>query len=145
MNSKHMGKNLHIVFISLRVVNFLDSALDFVSLFEDTCNGGSFPSFMYPMLMANLSYLPPHRHCLIDCDFFQTIYRRIASYEDAEDFKQDVRQLLAPLRLGGQAISWAAGKLETNGIGLPTSPSSSDVQNRVLQAAAKHESQPSDR
>ncbi|GFY81294.1 rhodanese/cell cycle control phosphatase superfamily protein [Actinidia rufa] len=73
-----------------------------------------------------------------------TIYRRIASYEDAEDFKQDVRQLLAPLRLGGQAISWAAGKLETNGIGLPTSPSSSDVQNRVLQAAAKHESQPSD-
>ncbi|XP_057491294.1 uncharacterized protein LOC130777012 [Actinidia eriantha] len=74
----------------------------------------------------------------------QTIYRRIASYEDAEDFKQDVRQLLAPVRLGGQAISWAAGKLETNGIGLPTSPSSSDVQNRVLQAAAKHESQPSD-
>ncbi|XP_031374618.1 uncharacterized protein LOC116189198 isoform X2 [Punica granatum] len=38
----------------------------------------------------------------------------------------------------------AAGKLETNGIGLPTSPSSSDVQNRVLQAAARHESQPSE-
>lgn len=53
-------------------------------------------------------------------------------------------QLLAPVRLGGQAISWAAGKLETNGMGLPTSPSSSDVQSRVLQAAAKHESQPSD-
>ncbi|XP_052206327.1 uncharacterized protein LOC127810814 [Diospyros lotus] len=74
----------------------------------------------------------------------QTIYRRIASYEDAGDFKKDVRLLLAPVRLGGRAISWAAGKLETNGIRLPTSPSSSDVQNRVLQAAAKHESQPSD-
>ncbi|KAA8532149.1 hypothetical protein F0562_006709 [Nyssa sinensis] len=74
----------------------------------------------------------------------QTIYRRVASYENSEDFKQDVRLLLAPVRLGGQAISWAAGQLESNGIGLPTSPSSSDVQNRVLQAAAKHESQPSD-
>lgn len=74
----------------------------------------------------------------------QTIYRRIASYEDADDFKQDVSQLLAPVRLGGEAISWVAAKLETNGMGLPTSPSSSDVQSRVLQAAAKHESQPSD-
>lgn len=52
--------------------------------------------------------------------------------------------LLAPVKIGGQAFSWAAGKLESNGIGLPTSPSSLDVQNRVLQAAAKHESQPSD-
>lgn len=49
-----------------------------------------------------------------------------------------------PVRVGAQAFSWAAGKLESNGIGLPTSPSSSDVKNRVLQAAAKHESQPSD-
>ena len=55
-----------------------------------------------------------------------------------------LRLLLTPVRLGAQAYSWAAGKLETNGIGLPTSPSSSDVRNRVLQAAAKHESQPSD-
>lgn len=54
------------------------------------------------------------------------------------------RQLLVPVQLGGEAISWAAGKLESNGIGLSTSPSSSDVQSRVLQAAAKHESQPSD-
>ncbi|KAF2298354.1 hypothetical protein GH714_022948 [Hevea brasiliensis] len=53
-------------------------------------------------------------------------------------------QVIAPLRIGAQAFSWAAGKLETNGIGLPTSPSSLDVQNRVLQAAAKHESQSSD-
>ncbi|KAK9287978.1 hypothetical protein L1049_016423 [Liquidambar formosana] len=74
----------------------------------------------------------------------QTIYRRLSSYNDSKDFKQDVRLLLAPVRLGAQAFSWAAGKLETNRIGLPTSPSSSDVQNRVLQAAAKHESQPSD-
>ncbi|KAK3001907.1 hypothetical protein RJ639_020733 [Escallonia herrerae] len=73
-----------------------------------------------------------------------TIYLRVASYEDSEDLKQDVRLLLVPAKLGGQAISWAAGKLETNRIGLPTSPSSSDVQSRVLQAAAKHESQPSD-
>ncbi|KAI4317357.1 hypothetical protein L6164_025230 [Bauhinia variegata] len=73
-----------------------------------------------------------------------TIYRRVASYENANDLKQDVRALLGPFRLGAQAFSWAAGKLESNGIGLPTSPSSSDVQNRVLQAAAKHESQPSD-
>ncbi|KAI3463301.1 hypothetical protein Pfo_019964 [Paulownia fortunei] len=74
----------------------------------------------------------------------QTIYRRVASYQDAEDFNQDVRLLLAPVRLGSQAISWAAGKLEANRNGLPTSPSSSDVQSRVLQAAAKLESQPPD-
>lgn len=52
--------------------------------------------------------------------------------------------MLAPVRRGGEAILWAAGKLETNRNGLPTSPSSADVQSRVLQAAAKHESQPSD-
>ncbi|XP_028196357.1 uncharacterized protein LOC114381330 isoform X2 [Glycine soja] len=73
-----------------------------------------------------------------------TIYLRVSSYENSEDLKQDVRLLLSPVRLGAQAFSWAAGKLESNGLGLPTSPSSSDVQNRVLQAAAKHESQPSD-
>ncbi|OWM73879.1 hypothetical protein CDL15_Pgr018939 [Punica granatum] len=47
-------------------------------------------------------------------------------------------------RVSLQLFWIAAGKLETNGIGLPTSPSSSDVQNRVLQAAARHESQPSE-
>lgn len=73
-----------------------------------------------------------------------TIYQRAASYEDSSDFNRDVRQLLVPVKLGGEAISWAAGKLETNRNGLPTSPSSVNVQNRVLQAAAKHESQPSD-
>ncbi|KAL2332604.1 hypothetical protein Fmac_013817 [Flemingia macrophylla] len=73
-----------------------------------------------------------------------TIYLRVSSYEKSEDLRQDVRLLLTPIRLGAQAFSWAAGKLESNGLGLPTSPSSLDVQNRVLQAAAKHESQPSD-
>ncbi|CAA7021575.1 unnamed protein product [Microthlaspi erraticum] len=74
----------------------------------------------------------------------QTIYQRLSSYDDSEDFKEDVRLLFAPVKLGAQAFSWAAGKLETNGVGLPTSPSSTDVRSRVLQAAAKHESQPSD-
>lgn len=75
----------------------------------------------------------------------QTIVRRIASYEDVKDFRQDMSLLLAPVIAGAQALSWAAGKLETNGIGLPTSPSSlSAIQTRVLQAAAKHESQSSE-
>lgn len=54
------------------------------------------------------------------------------------------RLLLTPVSLGAQAVSWAAGKLEPNKIGLPTSPSSTAVQDRVLKAAAKHESQPSE-
>lgn len=74
----------------------------------------------------------------------QTIYRRVASYNGPEDLKQDMRLLLSPVRVGAQAFSWATGKLENNRLGLPTSPSSSDVQNRVLQAAAKHGSQPSE-
>lgn len=74
----------------------------------------------------------------------QSIYRRVASYENSEDLKRDARLLLAPVKLGAQAFSWAAGKVEPNKIGLPTSPSSTAVQSRVLQAAAKHESQPSD-
>lgn len=53
-------------------------------------------------------------------------------------------QLLLPVKFGAEAFAWAAGKLETNGMGLPTSPSSTDVQNRVLQAAARHESQPAE-
>jgi hypothetical protein len=52
--------------------------------------------------------------------------------------------LLSLVRLGVQAFSWAAGKQENNRIGLPTSSSSSDVQNRMLQSDAKHESQPSE-
>lgn len=73
-----------------------------------------------------------------------TIYQRFSSYENSEDLKQDVRLLLAPVSFGAQAVSWAASKLEPNRIGLATSPSSTSVQDRVLKAAAKHESQPSD-
>ncbi|KAG8481348.1 hypothetical protein CXB51_026278 [Gossypium anomalum] len=72
-----------------------------------------------------------------------TVYRRVSSYENAEDLKKDLTLLLGPAKVGAAAYSWIAGKLETNGIGLSTSPSSLDVQNRVLQAAAKLESQPS--
>ncbi|KAG6737157.1 hypothetical protein POTOM_059807 [Populus tomentosa] len=44
----------------------------------------------------------------------------------------ETRCFLSLVRLGVQAFSWAAGKLVNNRIGLPTSPSSSDVQNHVL-------------
>lgn len=74
----------------------------------------------------------------------QTLYRRVASYKGSEDVKRDVRLLLAPVTLGATTISWVTGKLEPKLIGLPTSPSSTAVQDRVLQAAAKHESQPED-
>ncbi|KAH7685095.1 Rhodanese/Cell cycle control phosphatase protein [Dioscorea alata] len=73
-----------------------------------------------------------------------TVYQRFASYEKSEDLKEDVKLLFSPFQRGAQAISWAAQKLEPNKIGLQTSPSSTAVQDRVLQAAAKHESQPSD-
>jgi hypothetical protein len=46
--------------------------------------------------------------------------------------------------VGAEALSWAAKKLEPSKIGLATSPSTTAVQDRVLQAAAKHESKPSD-
>lgn len=54
------------------------------------------------------------------------------------------RLLLSPLQLGAQAFSWTASMLEPKKIGLPLSPSSTAVRDRVVQAAAKHESQPSD-
>lgn len=74
----------------------------------------------------------------------QTIYRRVASYENSEDLWKDIGLLLSPVRVGALAVSLVAAKRDINGNGLPVSPSSSDVQNRVLQAAAKHESQPLD-
>ncbi|CAF2113011.1 unnamed protein product [Brassica napus] len=74
----------------------------------------------------------------------QTIYQRLSSYDDSNIIASySSRMLFAPVKRGAQDFSWAAGQLETNGVGLPTSPSSSDVRSRVLQAAAKHESQPS--
>ncbi|XP_042443453.1 uncharacterized protein LOC122028676 [Zingiber officinale] len=74
----------------------------------------------------------------------QSLYRRVASYENSEDLKKDVRLLLSPLQLGAQAFSRTASMLEPKKIGLPLSPSSTAVRDRVVQAAAKHESQPSD-
>ncbi|KAI0504271.1 hypothetical protein KFK09_015223 [Dendrobium nobile] len=74
----------------------------------------------------------------------QTLYRRVASYKDSDDLKRDVRLLLAPVTVGVATISWITGILEPKMLGLPTSPSSTAVQDRVLQAAAKHESQPAD-
>uniref|UniRef100_A0A0E0CBJ5 Rhodanese domain-containing protein n=1 Tax=Oryza meridionalis TaxID=40149 RepID=A0A0E0CBJ5_9ORYZ len=73
-----------------------------------------------------------------------TIYLRFSTYEGSEDLEQDLKLLLSPLRVGAEAFSWAAKKLEPSKIGLATSPSTTAVQDRVLQAAAKHESQPSD-
>ncbi|KAM0926006.1 hypothetical protein ACQ4PT_003858 [Festuca glaucescens] len=73
-----------------------------------------------------------------------TIYVRFSSYEGSEDFQQDLKLLFSPVRVGAEALSWAAKKLEPSKIGLATSPSTRAVQDRVLQAAAKHESKPSD-
>ncbi|KAF0920478.1 hypothetical protein E2562_035377 [Oryza meyeriana var. granulata] len=73
-----------------------------------------------------------------------TIYLRFSMYEGSEDLQRDLKLLLSPVRVGAEAFSWAAKKLEPNKIGLATSPSTTAVQDRVLQAAAKHESQPSD-
>uniref|UniRef100_J3L6P9 Rhodanese domain-containing protein n=1 Tax=Oryza brachyantha TaxID=4533 RepID=J3L6P9_ORYBR len=73
-----------------------------------------------------------------------TIYLRFSTYEGSEDLQQDLKLLLSPVRVGAEAFSWAAKKLETNSVGLATSPSTTAVQDRVLQAAAKHESQPPD-
>ncbi|XP_047053312.1 uncharacterized protein LOC124659490 [Lolium rigidum] len=73
-----------------------------------------------------------------------TIYVRFSSYEGSEDFQQDLKLLFSPVRVGAEALSWAAKKLEPSKIGLATSPSTTAVQDRVLQAAAKHESKPSD-
>ncbi|CAJ2668195.1 unnamed protein product [Trifolium pratense] len=89
----------------------------------------------YGLVVRSLLCQSGRKHCSLSV-FLASVW--------SEDLTQDARLLLAPVKLGGQAFSWAAGKLESNGIGLPTSPSSLDVQNRVLQAAAKHESQPSD-
>ncbi|CAL4972673.1 unnamed protein product [Urochloa decumbens] len=73
-----------------------------------------------------------------------TIYSRFSTYESSEDLEQDLKLLLSPVQVGADALSWAAKKIEPNKVGLPTSPSTTAVKDRVLQAAAKHEAQPSD-
>nr|CAB3475093.1 unnamed protein product [Digitaria exilis] len=73
-----------------------------------------------------------------------TIYSRFSTYESSKDLEQDLKLLLSPVQVGTEALSWAAKKIEPSKVGLPTSPSTTAVKDRVLQAAAKHESQPSD-
>lgn len=74
----------------------------------------------------------------------QLIYSRINSYESAEDLKADLRALFSPFQSATQGILWIAGQMEPNKLKLATSPSTTAVQNRVLQAAAKHGSLPSE-
>lgn len=74
----------------------------------------------------------------------QVIYSRINLYESAEDLKADLRALFSPFHSATQGILWIAGQMEPNKLKLATSPSTTAVQNRVLQAAAKHGSLPSD-
>lgn len=54
------------------------------------------------------------------------------------------RLLLRPFALATQGMVWAAGALEPSKLQLATSPSTSAVQDRVLQAAAKHGPLPSE-
>ncbi|KAI5063379.1 hypothetical protein GOP47_0021926 [Adiantum capillus-veneris] len=74
----------------------------------------------------------------------QVLYMRLNSYESADDAKNDLKLLLRPFALATQGIVWAAGAMEPSKLQLATSPSTSAVQNRVLQAAAKHGPLPSE-
>lgn len=74
----------------------------------------------------------------------QVIYSRVKTYESAEDLKADLRALFSPFGSATQGILWFAGQMEPNKLKLATSPSTTAVQNRVLQAAAKHGSLPSE-
>ncbi|MCO5596418.1 hypothetical protein L7F22_050480 [Adiantum nelumboides] len=74
----------------------------------------------------------------------QVLYMRLNSYENAEDAKDDLKLLLQPFSLVTQGIVWAAGAVEPSKLQLATSPSTSAVQDRVLQAAAKHGPLPSE-
>ncbi|KAJ7526162.1 hypothetical protein O6H91_17G084900 [Diphasiastrum complanatum] len=66
------------------------------------------------------------------------IYQRFSSYESVDDLKTDIRILQRPFKLAAQGVIWIAGQLEPNKLQLATSPSTSAVQDKVLQAAAKH-------
>ncbi|XP_024538502.1 uncharacterized protein LOC112349069 [Selaginella moellendorffii] len=69
----------------------------------------------------------------------QLIYQRLESYESADDFAADLRVLQAPLRV---VLQWLGGQPRTSKLELATSPSTTAVQDRVVQAAAKHGSKP---
>ena len=52
--------------------------------------------------------------------------------------------MLRPFTVAKEGIVWVAGQVEPNTLQLATSPSTSDVQDRVVQAAAKHGPLPSE-
>ncbi|GLJ45555.1 hypothetical protein SUGI_0959060 [Cryptomeria japonica] len=68
----------------------------------------------------------------------QVVYRRISSYENSDDLKADIRAFLSPFQWATQGALRIAGKVQSKQLQLATSPSTTAVQNRVLQAAAKH-------
>lgn len=70
----------------------------------------------------------------------QVVYRRVSSYENSDDLKADIRALLSPFQWATQGALQIAGKVQPKQLQLATSPSTTAVQNRVLQAAAKHSS-----
>ena len=51
---------------------------------------------------------------------------------------------MRPFAVAKEGIVWVAGQVEPNTLQLATSPSTSDVQDRVVQAAAKHGPLPSE-
>ncbi|KAG0616254.1 hypothetical protein M758_5G102400 [Ceratodon purpureus] len=68
----------------------------------------------------------------------QAIYSRANSYESLEDAKADLRLLQKPFRSLGDEILRAVGQVKPGTLQLAISPSTSAVQDRVVQAAAKH-------
>lgn len=74
----------------------------------------------------------------------QVLYTYIKSYDTLDDAKNDLKLLLRPFSFATQGILWVAGMLEPSKLQLATSPSTSAVQDRVLQAAAKHGPVPSE-
>jgi hypothetical protein len=68
----------------------------------------------------------------------QTVYSRVKAYDSVEALKADLRLLQTPFSLATQGILWIAGQVEPAKLQLATAPSSSAVQERVVQAAAKH-------
>ncbi|CAM6109331.1 unnamed protein product [Calypogeia fissa] len=73
-----------------------------------------------------------------------SIYFRVSSYETVEDAQADLKLLQKPFTLLIQAIVWIGGLIEPKKLQLATSPVSSNVQGRVIQAAAKHGPNPSE-
>ncbi|KAG6544283.1 hypothetical protein Mapa_014286 [Marchantia paleacea] len=67
-----------------------------------------------------------------------TLYVRVESYESVEDVKADIQLLQKPFKSLIQGVFLLTGQAEKGELQLATSPASSAVQGRMLQAAAKH-------